>query len=216
MISILTPARSGLKFLPETIATVAAQTYTDWEWIIGVNGFPHDSPTWLIARRLARGYAVTLDLHDCTNTAQARNKLAQRAKGEYVAILDVDDLWLPDKLALQISAMAINEVDVLGTRGSYFGDNTGPIDADSGPITFDMLLNKNHILNSSVLMRRELAVWEDTDYLDDYPLWLKLAHAGKRIVNMPEYLTRIRNHQDQWFPTRDNSDEIRREWQAAR
>ena len=75
-----------------------------------------------------------------------------------------------------------------------------------------MLLQANGIINSSVLMRRELAVWEDTDGLDDYRMWLALSKRGIQLYNLDRELTWIRCHPHQWFATRNDAEQCRAEY----
>lgn len=210
MISVLIAVRSGWKFLPEAVASVEAQTYGDWECLIGVNGHEAGSKAHSLAQSLVSPKVWPMLLGGCTNKPQTLNTLAAMCHGEYVAILDADDLWEPEKLATQLPLM--EAYDVVGTGAEYFGDHTGPIPVVTGPVSFAQLLECNQIVNSSVLMRREFAVWPDTDGLDDYPLWLTLAKEDRRLFNVSNVLTRIRSHAGQWFPSRDNSAEIRREF----
>lgn len=227
MISILMALRNGVEFLPEAVASVKAQTYRDWSLHIGVNGFSWGSDVALTARKHRSRQIVVDELLNCNNKPQTLNVLAgvtatvdllqvESTARSLIAILDVDDLWEPNKLKKQLAVIE-QGYDVVGTAAHYFGLRNHPIEVNSGEITFDMLLERNHIVNSSALMRRECAVWEDTDGLDDYPLWLKLAREGKKLYNLPDMLTKIRVHHNQHFAgERDNSDEIRERWQQVR
>lgn len=211
MISILMALRNGVEFLPEAVASVKAQTYHDWNLWIGVNGLPWGSGIALIARNYQSPRISVIELPNCTNKPQTLNALAAYVR-PFIAILDVDDLWEPEKLEKQLATIE-QGYDVVGTAAHYFGLRNHPVEVNVGDITFDMLMERNHIINSSILMRRECAVWEDTNGLDDYPLWLKLAHEGKKLYNLPDVLTKIRVHHNQHFAgVRDNSDEIREHW----
>ncbi len=217
-VKIMMGLREGVEFLPDAIASFDAQTHRKWFLEIGVNGTLQGLNKANACTRLSFG-GPGIMVHDLTwafNKPQAMNWMARRTlKRRYIAICDVDDLWYPEKLKKQLAAME-DGWDVVGTQAEYFGTSEGPIDIATGEITFDMLLEKNHLINSSVMMRPECAVWEDTDGLDDYPLWLKLAHEGKKLCNLPETLTKIRCHENQWFAgARDNSREIREHWRGV-
>ncbi len=220
MISILMAVRSGWEFIFEAVDSVFDQTYCDWRLLIGVNGLPAGSAVDpdqadLLEYADADDCISVYEWPDCQSKPEALNRLMQHAHGDHIAILDVDDVWLPDKLEKQLPFL--DKYDVVGTGAEYFGSESGPIGVKSGEVTFDDLLQCNHIVNSSVVMRRELAVWDETDDLDDYPLWLKLAHEGKTFCNVQETLTRIRCHPNQWFAgKRDNSDELRQAWAAKK
>jgi glycosyltransferase involved in cell wall biosynthesis len=215
-ISILMALRNGIEFLDDSVGSVWNQTYQDWELLIGVNGHEPQSEVWYLANLERNVNVKVFDLPDCKNKPQALNRMTKDAIGDYIAILDVDDKWHRDKLAQQVQEMSSNDCDVLGTQAEYFGDSEGSVSIAVGSITFDMLLECNHLVNSSVLMRPECAVWDDTDSLDDYMLWLRLAHEGRKLWNMPSLLTYIRSHVGQWFaPRGGDAEAIREHWRQV-
>lgn len=200
MITILMALRNGIEFLPEAVASVKAQTYSHWQLLIGVNGHPPNSGVYTTALQYQdQGYGITVfDLPSCVGKPQTLNTMLSLSTSLLVAVLDVDDLWEPTKLERQVEA--VEGRDVVGTMGRMFGDRDLEIPwAKPGPVTYDMLQKGNCIINSSVLMRRECAGWEEIDCLEDFALWLKLARDGKKLYNMSEVLTRIRIHPGQWF-----------------
>lgn len=209
MISVLMALRNGVEFFQDAWQSLCKQTHTDWELIVGINGLGPKSVTYDIVVGVDDPRIVVLDLPHCPNKTCATNQMVQVAKSDIIGILDVDDMWHPEKLARQLPYLG--DYDVVGTPGNYFGDVSAPINTLSGPITFDALLERNHMINSSILMHRVDAHYQETDLLDDYQHWLAMAFAGKRFVNVPgEALTYIRCHKDQWFAgQRDNSGEIR-------
>ena len=208
--------KTGWQYFSEAFESALKQSYEDWELLVGINGFVTKSHVWYeistIFETAPNIYGNVLDLPTCKNKPQTLNTMVAIAKGEYIAILDVDDLWHPDKLTRQLPYL--ENYDVVGTMGEYFGNVTGFIDIPPGVITFGDLLKRNCLLNSSVVMRREIAIWPDTDGLDDYRMWLELAWQGKRLFNIDgNPLVKIRCHQEQHFAARDNSAEIRAEYQ---
>jgi glycosyltransferase involved in cell wall biosynthesis len=224
MISILMAVKNGWKYFPASLASVLEQEHVDWELLVGVNGHPANGKVFqqvhgwkgdIWARSQTAQNAYVIDLPGCQNKPAALNYMAGLARGTYVAILDVDDLWHPWKLAKQLAYL--RDYDVVGTMGEYFGTESGLIDVPCGPISFDDMMEKNCLLNSSVVMKREHARWPDTDGLDDYPLWLELASQGKRLMNIGgEPLVKIRCHPEQHFPSRDDSHAIRERYRAQR
>lgn len=200
MITILMAAKTGVEYMSHAIGSVLAQSYTDWELVIGINGLAPLGDVFATACRLTdpwREKIAVWDFPDCANKASALNEMVRVVFSEWVAILDVDDLWHPFKLQRQIESS--DGRDVVGTAGTYFGLSTGDIGVPSGPITLETLKRSNAILNSSAIMRRQCAVWEPMDEpIEDYELWLRLAANGKKLFNLPEHLTFIRQHQNQW------------------
>jgi len=207
MISILTTVYNGYEFLSECAKSVVTQQdhYGDleftWEWWIGING--HDAGSKGLAEAMeaatsAKGsdpriHVVNLEVRGRVN---ALNSLKERARGDWIAVLDCDDIWEPEKLITQVAAirMAQRSPDVIGTFCTYFGDSSGSPIIPSGWIRAEDIRRGNPIINSSVLLRREIAVWEDRFGLEDYDLWIRLQAAGKTLFNVPHSLVRHRIH----------------------
>jgi glycosyltransferase involved in cell wall biosynthesis len=209
--------RSGWQYVRQSVASVQAQTFGDWELLVGINGLDDDPA----ARREvfdatgADGRIRLLEFYRARNKPQVLNQMVRLCESRYVALLDADDLWMPEKLASQLPWL--DHHDVVATSARYFGEADSPIAVKTGPIGLADLLATNHLVNSSVVMRRCLARWPDTDGLDDYPLWLELAASGHRLYVLPEVLTKIRLHPDRWFAEkRDDSEEIRARFAAGR
>ena len=118
-VSIIIPVYNAEKFLSETIESVIAQTYTDWE-IIAVDDGSTDR-----SREILRKYEQRLPLKIRVITQKnsgvsiARNNAIAIAKGEYIAFLDHDDLWLPDKLEKQVELLDSNKELGLVYSDSY-------------------------------------------------------------------------------------------------
>ena len=213
MISVLMAIRNGSKYFSESLASALAQQYKHWELIVCVNGLPPESDIYQKVRAglegvtsLSHRWYTLLDMPVCRHKLDALNYMMLHANGSHVAILDVDDIWHPNKLSSQ--SPYLNAYDVVGTMGEYIGTTSGKINLPEGEITFSMLMEANCLLNSSVVMKRECAKWEETDdirFLDDYPLWLRLASEGRTLMNVGgEPLVKIRIHDEQWFAGRED------------
>ncbi len=102
-ISILMPIYNGTEFLSESVASVLQQTYRDWELLIAINGYDVESQVYIMARDYIKALGDTrisvLDYHDCKSKPATLNKMLGEVRAPYVALLDVDDIWLPNKLA---------------------------------------------------------------------------------------------------------------------
>ncbi len=99
LVSILTPVYNAARYLPETLASVRAQTFPDWEHLLVDDGSTDNSRD--IAEEAARGDARIRVLRTSCNSgpSAARNYGLDFARGRFIAFLDADDLWLPEKLA---------------------------------------------------------------------------------------------------------------------
>ena len=100
MISIIVPVYHAENYIEETVKSVLAQTREDWELLL-VDDCSTDG-TWQILQKLQgadeRGRIRIFRQETNQGAARARNRGLAEAKGRYIAYLDADDLWLPDKL----------------------------------------------------------------------------------------------------------------------
>jgi len=200
MISVLMAVKTSWEYMPHAIGSLMAQSYTEWHLVIGVNGLPVGSDAIMLADKLTNNIpnVTVVEYTDAPNKGNALNRMGQWCQGEHVAILDVDDVWHPLKLERQLPLLQMG-YDVVGTRGEYFGTVKDDIGVPSGQVGFDYLLQQNGILNSSAVIRRDLAHWEPMDEpIEDYDLWLRLASEGRKLWNVNETLTFIRCHPGQW------------------
>lgn len=158
LISVITPAFNAAPVLRETIESVQAQTFTDWE-IIVIDDGSMDS-TIPIAERAAlnddRIRIIRLAEH--RGTSQARNKGMEAATGRYVAFLNAGDTWVPTKLEQQLAFMQENKAALSCTawRRYFVGSrNTGGLRRNPSRITFDSLLKYNGIHLSTLMIDRQ-------------------------------------------------------------
>ena len=104
LVSVITPAYNAARFLPEQLASVRAQTYPDWEqWV--VNDGSTDETSAIIAAAAAADPRVRPVYQANQGAHAARNAALARADGRFIAFLDADDLWRPEKLERQIGFM---------------------------------------------------------------------------------------------------------------
>ncbi len=110
LVSIITPSYNSSKCIAQTIESVLSQTYHNWEMII-VDDFSLDNSNEIIENYLKKDSRIRLiKLHKNSGPAVARNKAIKEAKGQYIAFLDSDDIWLSLKLEKQIQFMENNDV----------------------------------------------------------------------------------------------------------
>jgi len=112
LVSIITPLYNSDAFIEDTINSILSQTYTNWELFL-IDDFSTDS-TMQIANTFANTYPNIIVLKNKTNcgAAVSRNKGINAAKGNFIAFLDADDLWKPNKLEVQIKFMLTNNCEV--------------------------------------------------------------------------------------------------------
>ena len=195
------PAHNAAAFLPETLASVSAQSFGDWE-IVAVDDGSRDG-TWAILDKAGpRVRAVRNET--ARGPAAARNRALAQARGELVAFLDADDLLLPSYLERQIALL--DEARARGRRiglvacdarlldDGHYADYTYKDmtpDADL-PITLDRVLRRNPIYISALVpaaVGREVG-WFDEELFgtEDFGLWLKILERGYEAIRNPEAL----------------------------
>jgi glycosyltransferase involved in cell wall biosynthesis len=212
LISVLIPLRNGVEFLHDSVASVTAQTHSHWEIIIGVNGHSQVSRAMRQATECADRDSRIRAVHlpNIDSKSSALNIMARVADSDWLCLLDVDDVWTPTKLERQVPYVGC--YGVIGTLAEYFGDTVGNIPVLSGEFGFEELMLTNHVVNSSAMLHKRDAVWEELE-LEDYAMWLRLAHSGRGFFNVPEVLVRHRIHKASAFNTRQFDVEgLRRRW----
>jgi len=194
MISILMAAYNAEKTIKTAIESVLAQTYDDWELIV-VNDCSKDKTQAVVSEIAARDSRVRL-INNETNLGVSitRKKGAAAAKGTWIAVLDSDDMWKPDKLEKQMRLVNDKNAELVFT-GSGFIDNEGsPIDWQlhvPETLSYRELLKQNLVSNSSVLVKKELYeqfyVVDDSIY-NDFAMWLQIIKAGYKVCGLDDPL----------------------------
>jgi len=199
MISILMPLYNGIEFLDDSITSVIGQTYNDWELLIGVNGHSKEEYEAILDKVSPyKNPKINVIFLDIIGKSKALNELAILANNNYICVLDVDDYWLPTKLEKQL--LFIDKYDVVGTNAEYFGTKLGYIEIFLGKLSEKMFSYQNPIINSSVMLKKEDARWDDEwEGLDDYNLWIDLIKQNKTFYNIPEVLVNHRIHEKSFY-----------------
>lgn len=110
LVSIITPTFNSEKYISDTIKSVQNQTYANWEMII-VDDCSSDQTTEIVEQAILTDRRVKLfKLEKNSGAGIARDTALQKASGKYIAFLDADDLWKPQKLEKQINFMISNEL----------------------------------------------------------------------------------------------------------
>lgn len=202
------PIYNGIEFINESVNSVFNQTFQDWELIIGVNGHSENSEVFQIATNGFKSEKVkVLDLYTIKGKSNALNEMLKYAKNNWIAILDVDDIWFPTKLEKQLPFLL--SYDVIGTLCQYFGDSSQiPILPIYDLNTFDFY-KYNPIINSSAIIRKDLCYWkEEWKGIEDYDLWLRLWKLGKKFYNEPSIEVLHRIHNSSAFNANGNSNDV--------
>jgi glycosyltransferase involved in cell wall biosynthesis len=205
-VSVILPTFDRVEYLPATVASVFAQTFPDWELLIADDGSHADTRSYL--RSLAEQPKVkVIWLPHSGKPSVARNAALREARGEYVAFLDSDDVWLPGKLEAQITSLRCHEARKWSYTTFDFVDAAGdplPSPADrrhalSGWVLEKLLAGETLIALPSVMMSRSFLERlgpfdEHLVMCEDDELWFRAA-AESEIEGVDAPLTLVRRHQ---------------------
>ena len=210
VVSVIIPAYNVAPFIDETLQSVFAQTFTDYEVIVVNDGSP-DTEEFerAIGPHLERVRYLT---QENQGASVARNTGLLYAKGEFVAFLDADDLWLPNYLEEQMKFVSERGCDLACADATFFGDATNEsrtymdtLMSDAPPaddVTFLQLLDaQRSLITSGVVARRALIIKvglfdEALRNAQDLDLWLRLARKGARLSYQRRVLLKYRCRPD--------------------
>lgn len=235
-VSILMPVYNGIEFMAEAVQSVMSQVGApEWELLVGINGHPPSSAVYVRAQALAQ--TPNMKVYDFPALKGGKVatliKLRELSQFPFIAFLDVDDVWLPNKLAMQIQALVNGKYDVVGSQCVYFGYNRH-LNGKSpnipvGNISLSDFVKKNPLINSSVVMRKELATWSlHYPLIEDYELWLRLRYGlpgkrhrrlpGTRFFNFSQVLVKHRLHPTSYFNSRNKTpaEQLTKQYYAYR
>jgi teichuronic acid biosynthesis glycosyltransferase TuaG len=208
MISVLIPIYNGIEFIEESVSSVLRQTYDKWELIIGVNGHPQASTVYKIAKEYEKrsDKIRVLDLFQIKGKSNALNEMIKYCSHDYIALLDVDDIWNDHKLEIQ--ATMLNHYDVIGSNCVWFGDRNNVVPSiPVGDISNFDFSTVNPIINSSSIIRKNLCYWNENG-IEDYDMWLRLRRQGKRFFNCQKVLVKHRIHAASAFNSKGNDNKV--------
>jgi teichuronic acid biosynthesis glycosyltransferase TuaG len=196
-ISIVTPAWKAARFVTDTIRSVQAQTWTDWElWVVD-DCSPDD--TAATVERAAAGDPRVKLIRQPRNggPAAARNAALEAARGRWIAFLDSDDLWLPDKLQAQLDFHRAAGCRISFTefrRITEDGASTGRLIEVPDRLDYAALLCNTAIATSTVIVDREATgpFRMKKTYYDDFACWLELLRPGGIALGLHRDLMRYR------------------------
>lgn len=207
-VSVIIPVYNGERFLSEAIESVINQTYPNWE-IIAINDGSTDRSMEILKHYKSKlSSLIHVINQENLGPSVARNSGIKKAKGEYIAFLDYDDLWLSEKLEKQVKFLESNNEISLIYCDCYIIDNNSNIEKDTysektkfikGKI-FKKLLSNNFIPTSTVLLRKK--VLDDVGLFNleykisqDYDLWLRI--SDKYLIDfLKQPLAKYRFHSE--------------------
>jgi len=196
-VSIVIPTYNHAHFLVKALDSVLSQTFINWEAIV-VNNFSTDNTEEVVASFKDKRIRL-INFANNGIIAAARNKGIENSRGDFVAFLDSDDRWYPEKLQECINKLHQEQSDLVTHYliKNVEGLLSGPLKpGPSKKINFkNLLLRGNCIANSSVVLRKKCLTMvgglsENRQIItaEDYDLWLKLAWEGVRFSTIEKPL----------------------------
>lgn len=202
-ISVIMPVYNAAPYLAEAIESVLSQTFTDFEFLIHDDGST-DGSADILHTYAAQDARIILSTGANKGVSAARNILQNKARGEFFAVMDADDICLPDRFEKQVAYLdAHPDCVVLGARELTIDHKGRPIIALNIPLTHEEIDSYNlrgltSIRHPTAMMRRS-AVLKCGGYDESYKaagdqeLWLRMGEIG-RLANLPDVVLKYRVH----------------------
>lgn len=193
LVSIITPSYNSSFFIDKTINSILAQSYKNWELII-IDDCSRDNSCELIQHYVDQDPRINLiRLETNSGAAVARNVGIENATGRFIAFLDSDDIWLPEKLEKQVQFMLENDYALTYTRYHQVNENGELV----GELYFPPQINYRKLLKTCVIGC--LTAMYDTHKLgkvyfplirkrQDFAMWLKILKQIDYAYCVPEDL----------------------------
>jgi glycosyltransferase involved in cell wall biosynthesis len=206
-VSVTICCYNGEKYLDATLQSVFAQTYTDLE-IVVINDGSIDATEMIANKYISNGYPITYYYQPNAGLGIARNKSVELAKGEFIAILDQDDLWYPSKLEKQMVLFKDNPERGVVYSDCNFIDESGLIKLKScmngkfyeGDVFSTLLRDMFTPAWPTVVMRKLLIEnaggFLSYSFAEDLDILLKIAYTSSFGV-VKEVLASYRMHSNQ-------------------
>lgn len=195
--SIITPSYNSKSHITAAIESVIAQTYQNWEMII-VDDHSQDSTVEIIKKYQKNDARIKLfRLQENVGAAEARNIGLRKAGGRFIAFLDSDDLWRPDKLEKQLAFMTKNNIEFSFTSYDRITENGNYINTVKVPkvITYKKFLKNTIIGTLTVMLNKEIIGKIEMPNIPtshDMALWCNLLKSGFSAYGMQENLAKYR------------------------
>lgn len=202
LVSIITPTYNCAKFIARTIDSVQAQTYHDWEMII-VDDCSQDNTKEIVEAYMRNDSRIQYHLLEMNSgAAVARTTAMKLAKGSYMAFLDSDDIWVPNKLELQLKWMCDNGYAFSCTAYEQIDEEDRLLNRIIKTIKktdYNRLLLDCPVGNSTVMYDVEKMGKFEVPKIrkrNDDALWLQMLKKEKYIWGMPDVLMKYRIRQN--------------------
>lgn len=194
LVSVIMPAYNAQRFIEEAISSVIAQTVSDWELIV-IDDCSADDTFQLAQRKAADDPRIQVLCNDVNaGVAATRNRGIDCAKGQYIAFLDSDDVWHPEKLEKQLEKLQATGAGICYCSYRIIGATGEKAKEDylvPETATFQDILKENYIQCSAMLIRTDIVkrfLFNTEFFHEDYILGLDMLGAGEKAVGCRQLL----------------------------
>ncbi len=199
LVSIIMPAYNCVDYIAESIRSVQNQSYRNWELIVADDNSTDGTVDTVRSMAADDNRIHLLETDINLGPAAARNRAINSAQGNYIAFLDSDDIWFPDKLSRQISFMEQMGYDFTYTAYEKIderGEHMGVVISAPKSVNYSsMLYQGDRIGNLTVVyITEQLGKFyvPDIKKRNDFALWLKIMHDCDRAYGLNEVLASYR------------------------
>ena len=208
LISVVIPAYNAEQFLDETLESVLSQTYENWECII-VNDGSTDNTESIAKKWCEKDARFRYFYKENSGASDTRNLGIKKARGEYIAFLDADDLYMPNFLEICLENLVEKDVDLVAPKMLEFWDVQNEVIEDedkkdylySGKEGIALFLHSNRITMALLCKKSvmdEVGGFTWHKKAEDLHCWLKVLFAGYKIYRLGEYYAYRRMHNNSW------------------
>lgn len=194
LISVIMAAYNAERTIQQAVLSVLEQTYQNLELLVVDDG-SSDNTKEVVERLTVKDKRIKM-IYSSSNhgVSYARRCALEKAKGNWIAILDSDDVWMPDKLEKQIGLQKMRDAELLFTGSAFMDENGKRMEWKlhvPEEISYRKLLKQNLISNSSVLVKKSLyeKFYVENDSLhEDFAVWLAITKTGVKAYGLDEAL----------------------------
>lgn len=222
-VSIIMPCFNGIRYIEQAVESIRQQTFTEWELLIVDNNSMDGSPALIQALAFEDSRIVALQC-STPGAANARNTGIEKARGRYIAFLDCDDIWQPEKLQRQIQLMRSSSAVFSWSSYCVVNGAGHPIRdqlADQ-TIDYESFMTKRSVIGCLTVMYDCLLLGKlfmpNIRMRQDYALWAKIIRIAQEknfpLVGLKDVLACYRVHDEAM--TRNKFKTAFYQWQLYR
>lgn len=199
LVSVVMPLFNSAEYVGEAIQSVIDQSFHSWELIVSDDG-SSDGSMELVQQFASGDSRIKIEKSlERQGPAGARNRAIARATGQWIAFLDSDDCWHPEKLSMTLDFARSRNLALVYT--AYYRESAGSrrkVISVPPDVSYAKLLKSNFITTSTVMVNREwVAGFSMNEHFkfDDYVAWLEILKAQLPAGGLLEPLTTYRRHE---------------------